>query len=86
MAENGFVTMILLIGFIVYTTYLFVKFSMKKQKPFVETMIFGMLFISFISLMFSYTYTDHKYLFLSIGLLLTYRIITKSSITKDGVV
>lgn len=72
MSENGIILLIIFLIFIILGTISYFKFLLKKNKNPFETVIYSLLLISLVSLMFSYTYVDHKYFFLSIGLLLVF--------------
>lgn len=73
LSENG---LLLLIVFAVLVGGLglnYIKGMMTKPGDYLFWVTMSLLLISIISLMFSFTYVDHKYLFLSIGMLISTR-------------
>ncbi|QTC40443.1 O-antigen ligase family protein [Bacillus sp. V3] len=82
LAENGLTLFVALIVLVSLMLIKYLKYLSKSSKSCFEGLSISLLLISFISLMFSFTYVDHKYLFLSIGLLMTYKKVTYFSSTK----
>ncbi|MBM4762697.1 O-antigen ligase family protein [Bacillus sp. B15-48] len=82
LAENGIIfTGIVVMLFIIFLRR-FVFYLLERKYDFLESVIISLLSISLVSLMFSFTYVDHKYLFLSVGLLVVYDRVKKERLTK----
>lgn len=72
LAENGILLFLPVSALLVLFIVRYLKFVLSKTTDYIEAIIIALLSTSMISLMFSFTYVDHKYLFLSIGLLIVY--------------
>lgn len=73
LSENGAILFVVVFILVVLLIQQYVIFLKSKKNSYIEVIIFSLLFVSLGSLMFSFTYVDHKYLFLSIGMLVTYK-------------
>ena len=72
LSENGLILFVVVLFLLLIFALQYFKFIKKKSHNYVEVIIFSIVIASLGSLMFSFTYVDHKYLFLSIGLLIVY--------------
>ncbi|WP_341356638.1 O-antigen ligase family protein [Rossellomorea sp. y25] len=82
LSENGVFLLLIIFSLITLLVFQYLRFIVKKANTFSETIILSLIISSVVSLMFSFTYVDHKYLFLSIGLLIVYNKINKFEKTE----
>ena len=79
LAENGILSLIVVVVLLFIFVGQFYIFLRKGTLDYLATCINALFIISFTSLMFSFTYVDHKYMFLSIALLFSYYRLEKPS-------
>lgn len=73
LAENGLMLLLVVSILLFMLLWVYVGFIRSGSRDYIEGTILAIVIASFVSLMFSFSYVDHKYLFLSIGLLITYK-------------
>ena len=71
LAENGLILFFLFLLVIIMLIFSYIKFITILRHDCVTAIVLAILTISIISLQFSWTYVDHKYLYLGLGLLIT---------------
>ncbi|KSU82075.1 hypothetical protein AS030_17545 [Fictibacillus enclensis] len=69
LAENGLSLYVIFITIIFMILISYIRFIRKDKDDYISAIILAIVFVSLISLQFSWTYVDHKYLFLGLGLL-----------------
>lgn len=81
-AENGIVLLLLVLILVAVFIRVYIGFILSGSRDYIEGVILAMVIASIVSLLFSFSYVDHKYLFLSIGLLITYKKLSGESSNK----
>lgn len=83
MSENGLLLLIVVLCILAVFAFYYVRFILKKSNNYIESIAFSIFICSFISLMFSFTYVDQKYFFLSMGILIAYSQIERKESFKE---